>query len=407
MHARLLDISRLISRVGRGPLTGVDRVELAYYREFLKRDAPVFFLCRLPKSYALLDRQAGQEILNRILGNAPWGRQGMARVLAAKSNPAQQSAIADVWRLATRTYTPNGLKRRLARVFPKGVTYFNVGHSNLRGEVFAAITAHKDNSIIVLIHDVIPLTSPNLSTSEVSGKFKAAMQLVSANADKIIYNSKATQQEAEAIFSKFGRVPNAVVAHLATEVDTSGQRFDSATEKPSFVTLGTIEPRKNHALLLNIWQEFSRDLDPQQIPDLHIIGQRGWNNTSVFSILDSDPMMGKHVFENNNLPDVEVQQRLGESWALLFPSHVEGFGLPLIEAAAKGVPILCGENAIYREILGNYPLYLNVDNSYIWSKRILERAGRKRESEAERQVRGRSVKLPDWNMHFDRIFRFV
>jgi len=91
----------------------------------------------------------------------------------------------------------------------------------------------------------------------------------------------------------------------------------------------------------------------------------------------------------------------------LFPSHVEGFGFPLIEAASMGTPIICGENAIYHEILGDYPLYLNVDNSYLWAKEILERAGRERESEADRQVRAKSITLSSWSTHFDQIFRLI
>jgi len=403
----MLDISRLVSRAEQGALTGIDRVELAYFQKFLSLDRPVFFLCRLPKSYAVLDHAGGQVIYDRVTGAVPWGPPGLARMLARRHGLAGQRAIADVWRLAKVVVADYRLSHCYKAIFSDDMTYFNVGHSNLRQGVFDAVATHKESRIIVLIHDVIPLDYPQFSRTEVTDRFRADMQRVSARADLVIYNSRATQDAARVWFDRFGRQPPDVVAHLGCDIGNAPQVFEKASEKPSFCVIGTIEPRKNHALLLKIWQEFVRNLPPAQIPPLHIIGKRGWENMSVFKILDSDPMMGQHVFEHPDMDDQTLSRHLTQSWGLLFPSHVEGFGLPLIEAARAGIPILCGENAIYREILGDYPLYLDVDNFYLWAQRILERAGRIRESEADRQVRGRSVNLPDWNGHFDQIFRFV
>ncbi|NOX73963.1 MAG: glycosyltransferase family 4 protein [Alphaproteobacteria bacterium] len=407
MKPRLLDISRLISREGLGPHTGIDRVELAYFREFLRGDAPVYFLCRLPKSYVVLDRTGGQKTFDRIIGEANWSTRGLARIILPKSNPAHQAAVSGVWRLAIAKSSGRGLRKALVALFGNGVSYFNVGHSNIRQEVFDAVDAVRISGITVLIHDLIPLTYSSFSTPESTEKFTNLLKLTSELATRVIYNSKATQREAEAEFAKLGRVPPGVAAHLGVDLVSIPNIGEGTGEKPAFVVLGTIEPRKNHLLLLEIWQRFAKTLSPQDIPELHIIGRRGWNNGKVFSILDGDPMMGAQVFEHSNLPDEAVQTRLAQCRALLFPSFVEGFGLPLIEAASLGVPIICGENDIYREILGDYPLYLNVDNSYLWEKEILERAGRNRESEAERQARAGSVKIPTWDEHFDRIFRFV
>ncbi len=405
MTPLVLDISRLISRVGQGPHTGIDRVELAYFRHVLTCDRPVYFLCRLPKAFAILDADGGARILEKVTGRTAWGTAGMFRFIAPGMSLAQQRAVADIRRSAQIVTTRRLLAARISRHFPAGVTYLNVGHSNLRQEVFDAVKAHEENRIIVFVHDIIPLSSPEFSTPAVAERFKADMVRVARYADMVIYNSAVTQAAAEGFFATTGPVPEGIVAHLGQ--DLPGLLMQAASSHPSFVALGTIEPRKNHALLLRLWQNMVETCDPARIPVLHIIGRRGWNNANVFSILDNDPMMGKHVFEHKNLSDQDCRDLLAQSWALLFPSHIEGFGLPLIEAAACGVPVICGENAIYREILGNYPLYLNVDNSYAWQQGILERAGRKRESEVDRQVRGRSVKIPDWNGHFDRIFRFV
>jgi glycosyltransferase involved in cell wall biosynthesis len=404
---RMLDISRLISRVGNGPHTGIDRVELAYFNEFLNSDKSVFFLCRLPKSYAILDRAGGQKIFDRLVGAANWGRRGMARFLALTSNPAQQSAISEVWRSAVLKSSERQFKKCMQANFGSGVQYFNVGHSNLRRGVLSAISNNTSSEIVVFIHDVIPITSSDFSSTETNENFELSISLVAEYADKIIYNSTSTQRAAEAQFVRLGCVPPGISAHIGVEPKFGTTHIQAPNIKPNFVILGTIEPRKNHALLLSIWQGFEKTVEPSQIPILHIVGKRGWKNSGVFSKLDNDPLIGKTVFEHNNLSDLAMREMLAQSWGLLFPSHAEGFGLPLIEAAALGIPIICGENDIYREILGDYPLYLNVDNSYLWSKRILGRAGRNRESEADRHMRAGKVKIPTWNEHFDQIFRFV
>lgn len=74
-RARCLDLSRLVSRVGRGPWTGVDRVEAAYARELLTREAPLFGLVRTSMGFVLLDRGGGgvQALWDRLTGVEPWG----------------------------------------------------------------------------------------------------------------------------------------------------------------------------------------------------------------------------------------------------------------------------------------------------------------------------------------------
>ena len=406
MTHRLLDISRLISRVGLGPPSGIDRVEHAYFREFLRREGRVHFLCRLPRSYAVLDRQAGQVLFNKINGVEPWGSRGIAGFILPRMTALQQRVVADVWRLAGTKCSSRDLSRCFPRIFSEGLQYFNIGHSNLRPVVFEALEKVAGSKITVFVHDIIPITHPEFSRPEVCARFTADMLRVGRLADRVIYNSQATRDAAEAWFAQVGPVPEGLVAHLGTE-DAPPPVFRAESARPQFITIGTIEPRKNHAMLLRIWQRLHRALPAGEVPLLHVAGRRGWKNREVFHMLDNDPMMGVSVFEHNDLSDDALQALLAESRALLFPSHVEGFGLPLVEAARLGVPVICGENAIYQEILGDYPLYLPVDNPYAWEKEILERAGRLRESEAERQVRGRSVALPDWNGHFDRIFRFV
>ena len=97
--ARLLDLSRLVSRAGRRP-TGIDRVELAYLKAFLADTVPVFGLIRSAWGFLLLDRQGCQALLDRVSGHVSWGQADLLSRLRRNLSPARQCAESDLRRVA-------------------------------------------------------------------------------------------------------------------------------------------------------------------------------------------------------------------------------------------------------------------------------------------------------------------
>ena len=167
---------------------------------------------------------------------------------------------------------------------------------------------------------------------------------------------------------------------------------------PAFVVLGTIEPRKNHLLLLNIWRQFAEELPPGNIPQLHIVGRRGWENENIVDILDRAPFMGRHVFERGFLPDGDLRDLLTGARALLFPSFAEGFGFPLAEACQLGVPAICSDLPVYREFIDTGPIYLDPLDGPGWKNAIITLSKRaKHDKTTQRQ-------LPAWRDHFEAVF---
>ena len=390
-RARCLDLSRLVSRVGRGPWTGVDRVEAAYAGELLTRDAPLFGLVRTSMGFVLLDRGGVQALWDRLTGVVSWGAPDLLSRLFLKSSEAKGAAESDLRRLCLARSGRGGLRSMLRRHLPEGTIWLNVGHSNLQRHVFEAFQA-VGGKTSVLVHDMIPLDFPAYQRPGTVEDFRARMRRVSDLADLVIYNSAQSQADAERYFADWGRVPDGIVSHLGT-IPPHPTKPPVTPVGPYFVTVGTIEPRKNHLLLLTVWDHLVREME--RPPELIIIGSRGWHNDEVFARLDEDP---SHVTELNGLDDGEVAALVQGARALLFPSLAEGFGLPPAEALALGTPAVVNDLPVYREILGNKAIYADARDMYSWSKII---TGLTIGNEARQEA----AELPTWQDHFNLVLK--
>ena len=399
--ARCLDLTRLISRIGRGPLTGIDRVELEYLAHLYDSDAPMFALVHFRRGYALFDREGIRAIQQNILGHTSCDKSTWLSLFFGKSLAIREAAHIAVGRLAMAQTRKCGLKELLARNIPPGTAYLNVGHSNLSQEVFEAFHSVPDAKISVFVHDTIPLDFPQFQRPETIPSFENKMRNVARYADLVICNSRQTGHDVDRIMSDWGKVPKITVAHLGVRPASAKPEDlppDIDTSNSYFVVVGTIEPRKNHALLLDIWTRLSAELGA---PRLFIVGQRGWKNGNVFRRLDRRPAM---VSELSNLSDGAVSALLQRSSGLLFPSYCEGFGLPAIEAAALGIPVICNSLSVFREILGEYPIYADVADIYSWETMIRNLAKNSGSVNSLTQGSGVKVALPTWEDHFDQVF---
>lgn len=417
--ARLLDVTRLASRPGRKP-TGVDRVELAYLRALLKRDTPIWGLARVAPGYVLLDRAGLTAFADRVEGRTPWGRGHPMWMAARRLTPLQRRAQSDLWRLGTR----RALRQRLPRLLchlPSGIAYLNVGHSNLTRRTLSAIRAHPGARITVMIHDTIPLDYPQYQRPESVTRFAGLLRRVRDMADLVLCNSQLT---ADDVARHLGpKAPPRLVAHLGVDMPQPSLGplgFDLPADRPMFVVLGTIEPRKNHAFLLDIWDQLAAEhsdlkhIDPERpdpdpktpkphdpMPVLAICGARGWQNQNVFDRLDRSPLMGKDIFELPGLDDQTIASLIARANAMLFPSHAEGYGLPPIEAAMLGTPVISAPLPSVKEVLGELPVYLAVNDSYPWTKAI-KSFGTVRQSGT---VGTERFNPPTWDQHFNVVLR--
>lgn len=391
---RLLDLTRLVSRAGR-VLTGVDRVEFAYLTHLLAAPEPLFGLVRTGLGYILLDRN-GCRALRDHVERGDWGHASALARLAQRRDPLRAAAENTLRKLCIDRCVPFRLHRMLDRHLTGTTTYINTGHSNLTDRVTSAVKALPSARIAVLVHDTIPLDFPQYQRPGTPDRFASFLRRVGRDADLVICNSEQTQTD---IARHLGSsLPETVMAHLGVDMPRPSTPPDGPwSGSPYFVTLGTIEPRKNHAFLLDVWQD---------VPNAHLLicGHRGWNNDAVFAQLDAGP---PRVHELPGLPDAAIFGLMQNATGHVFPSLAEGFGLPPVEAAALGVPVLCNDLPIYREVLGDIPIYASVRDRYLWLEQIkrLVDEQQTQENNASRVAKG--TKPPSWDAHFKTVLRLI
>jgi len=168
---------------------------------------------------------------------------------------------------------------------------------------------------------------------------------------------------------------------------------------PYFVCVGTIEARKNHLMLLNLWRQLAVELGGSA-PRLVLIGQRGWETENAIDMLERCPALRGVVLERSDAPDIEAARLIQGAQALLLPSFAEGFGFPLVEALALGVPVLCSNLAALRENGGDVPEYLDPLDGIAWRRAVVDYAlpaSPRRTAQLDRLSRWTP---PTWQNHF-------
>lgn len=279
--------------------------------------------------------------------------------------------------------------------------YLNVGHTGLDERALPQWIARNRIRAIYLVHDLIPLTHPTYCRPGEALKHERRMLNVLTSAHGTIANSQDTLRELEG-FARSKRLasPSSVAAWI------SGHCGDSTTqprslERPYFVYVGTIEARKNHALLLRLWESLVQEMG-RKAPILVIVGHRGWEADEAIRKLDELGNLEGHVREINFCSDEELAGWIRGARAVLMPSFAEGFGLPVIESLQLGTPVVASDLAVFREIVGEIPTYLDPQDMAAWEQTI--RAFMNDHPERERQLNQiESYCAPRWVDHFAKV----
>lgn len=380
----LLDVSRLAWRAWEGRLpTGIDRTCLAYVAHFRDR------------ALAVVQRGSVTRVFSPELSK---------RLFDLLLMPGEKVRME-----LNQLSFANLLTRPAGKL--SGHVYLNVGHTGLDKPGHAAWIARTGVRPVYFVHDLIPLTHPEYCRPEEPDKHLRRMKALLTHGAGVIGNSRETMSDL-AVFAGLQNalaMPPALVAPLGVtavpRAEIEGWRA-RLPARPYFVMLGTIEGRKNHLLILNIWADMARRLG-SACPQLVIIGQRGWESEQAVDMLERCAAIRGHVIELSRCGDAQLAAYMAGARALLFPSFVEGYGLPLVEALSAGTPVIASNLDVFLELAGEVPDYLSPIDGLGWSHLIEAYANADSPERRAQLERAAAWRPPLWEDHFARVERWL
>lgn len=254
----------------------------------------------------------------------------------------------------------------------KGDIFFGL---DLAGGVVAAYmsglyTLWRDRGVdfYFVIYDLLPLKHKEWWPYEVYNHHLVWNKIISTISTKLICISSAVKDDVEEwIFLNkphyFGDV-EVTYFHLGADINNSipskGIPIDSKIlidiikEKPSFLMVGTIEPRKGHKYTLSVFEELWNENNDIV---LIIVGKSGWMMDDFIEKIQNHTEFNKRLFWLNGISDEYLSKVYSLSTCLIAASEGEGFGLPLIEAAQYKIPIIARDIKVFREVAKEYAIY--------------------------------------------------
>lgn len=238
---------------------------------------------------------------------------------------------------------------------------------------FLKIWRHRGVKLHFVIYDLLPLLLPDLFPDGSPAMHQRWLETISVF-DGAICISRAVADEYYDWVRTFAAPRGRPLAinwfHLGADIDNSmptrglpadaGRVLQSLAQRKSFLTVGTIEPRKGQVQLLDAFERlWSEGLDF----NLVIVGKQGWKMEDFIARLQHHDELGVRLFWLDSASDEYLDQVYAACVCLIAPSQGEGFGLPLIEAARHGLPILARDIPVFREVAGDHATYFTDDRS--------------------------------------------
>lgn len=229
-------------------------------------------------------------------------------------------------------------------------------------------------AVYFLVHDILPMQYPAYFTPEICHEFEKWLETVfCADGAICVSNAVAVELDLWASNRKLPRTPNFRInwshngCDIQNSIPSTGMPEDAHhylemfASAPTFLMVGTIEPRKGHRLVIEAFERlWSDNIDV----NLLIVGKLAWWTSDAVALkLGSHAELNKRLFWLSGISDEYLEKIYAAATCLIMASEAEGFGLPLIEAGQHKLPIIARDIPVFREVAGEYAYYFENKNA--------------------------------------------
>lgn len=250
--------------------------------------------------------------------------------------------------------------------FGLGDVFFDIDsvwNNRMRRSFLLPILKKQGVTIAVHIYDVIPILFPQYCDEQTTLRFMDYLGAHLQYADLVIANTESTLKHVREISSQIGTIPvksvcvplgadfvkvaSATTSVSAVQVDL---RAIDLENKKYLLMVGTIEPRKNHAFILDAYEEILRKEDFVLV----IAGRSGWNVEQLMDRIRELDKEDSHFLYFDHASDDTINYLYKHAFFTVFPTQYEGFGLPIIESFLHRTPVLATDIPVLREVGGTF-----------------------------------------------------
>ena len=416
MTIRLVfDVSSLL----RDPhMSGISRVSVAVVASLLDEADPTTAFCRFDpvhrlfeevdaatvrrivahshdRSVPLDDPDAGDEpvrpgALRRAADRALADRPATARA-ARRAGYYARRAAAEAARLPRAVREDRNIRPRpcFTGAWTAATTYvaLSFDYHDVSFDYLAQQRERQGFATVLMAHDLTTVVTPQYHAAYsvwdphllLADEFRYHFTRMLTIADRLLVNSDATLRDVEAFAAEQGvAMPTTVHLPLGSSVPEHDRIRPPALAAPGapgsggfVLTVGTIEIRKNHHLLLDVWESMLRDLPASEVPPLVVAGRQGWLFQETVARLERTPAFAGTVLHLDGPTDPELAWCYEHAAFTCYPSLYEGWGLPVSESLAFGVPCLSSNSSSLPEAGAGLTTLLDPFDRDAWRTAVL------------------------------------
>ncbi len=264
---------------------------------------------------------------------------------------------------------------------PSGAVFFDIDsvwNARMKRSWLFPVLKQRGVRIVTQLYDLIPITHPQFCHENTTANFVLYTGANLRYADLIITNSNATVKALDALSDSL-ELPHkrSCVVPLSSDFAARNTAASDTEELARIreiigkgkylLMLGTVEPRKNHALALDALEQ---SLAAEGI-NLVIAGRIGWNVEALENRIRKHKLLDKQLFFVERPRDAAVDLLYQNAFAVAFPTFNEGFGLPLIEAFLRGTPAVASDIEVLHEVAGDYADYFDPNDPADFARCVL------------------------------------